>query len=152
MNLYLTLSLLITPASTGEGAECPPILRAEEIEMVQRLEVGQLEVGLSKEPLQKWFESLARGTSICWELNDCGEQTGDPVVDHSRDIPICVEAWSETPSEKQYGFVIAVGTVNNGVYGKPRLRQVYSREGNRLRTLDSLKILERLLEVDRPAP
>ena len=151
VNSLLALSLLIAPAGAGEEAECPPILRAEEIAMVQRLEVGELEAGLSKEPVQTWFESLARGSSICWESNDCGEQTGDPTVDHSRDIPLCVEAWLETPYGKEYGFVIVVGTLNYGVYGKPKLRQVYSREGNRVRTLDSLKTLEELLEVDRPA-
>ena len=40
---FLAISLLIAPTGVGEGAECPPILRAEEIEMVQRVEVGELE-------------------------------------------------------------------------------------------------------------
>lgn len=46
---------------------------------------------LPTQPLSEWLDSiLPRHTTLIYELNDCGEQTGIPEIDRTRDIPICL--------------------------------------------------------------
>jgi len=46
---------------------------------------------LPTQPLSEWLASvLPKRTMLVYELNDCGEQTGNPEIDRTRDIPICL--------------------------------------------------------------
>ena len=71
---------------------------------------------------------------LAWEVNDCGEQTGDPEVDSERDLPICVEATITLTDGSRAGVLLGSGPRN------PALRTVYviRPESNRVRSLDRL--------------
>ena len=54
-------------------------------------------------------------TPITWEVNDCGEQTGNPEADKGRDFPICVEAQATLQKKRTLSISVSVGTLQTGV-------------------------------------
>ena len=77
---FLAVSLLIAPTGVGEGAGCPPILRAEVIEMVQRLEVGELEAGSPSLLPPSWgtLYELTKLDDGTWEVHQGMSQATAP--------------------------------------------------------------------------
>lgn len=50
-----------------------------------------LDPSLPAEPFEAWFRSvLPRGAALAYELNDCGEQAGNPEMDRGRRFPACL--------------------------------------------------------------
>jgi hypothetical protein len=86
------LSVAFAPAQS-EGptvnAHRDAALEAAKLLMVQTAsDYSEL---LPAQPLSVWLDSiLPRRTTLIYELNDCGEQTGNPEIDHTRDMPICL--------------------------------------------------------------
>src|SRR5574337_1563894 len=61
------------------------------IKYVQKVSVAKLDSTLTGTPFADWLRGIiGKKATIEWELNDCGEQSGDPNVDKDRDIPACV--------------------------------------------------------------
>ena len=56
---------------------------------------------------------------IKWEVNDCGEQTGNPELDKDRDFPICAEAQVTLEGKRKLHVVLPVGTHKTGVRTGP---------------------------------
>lgn len=146
MSVTRAIVLALSLIAGASGAECPPISDPRAVESLQQLPVSGLEEGMPDEPFGEWLAARVGERAVCWEANDCGEQTGDPEIDRTRDIPLCVEAWVADSAGPSFGVVVTVGTWRQGVHGAARLRQVYRQEGEELSTLESLRDLEDLLE------
>ena len=90
------------------------------------------------------------GAPITWEVNDCGEQTGNPEIDSGRDSPLCVEA----DFDKDYvavSVMVSVGTFKKGPFGAPALFSLSITEQNgRSRPVRHLDDLPK--ELHRPMP
>lgn len=112
-------------------------LEAEE--RVKKLLVSSLDPALPREPLATWVARVAGPKGkVFWEVNDCGEQSGDAAADANRDFPACVQASLFVPDGREFGVLITVGTWQKGFVGSPRLRQVYWAEGQQTHTLRRL--------------
>ena len=149
VNALVAVVILAASNDAPVSAKCRPLFRKAEVEMVQQLSAVELEKGLPEQRVGEWFEqSFGQDAVVCWEANDCGEQTGDPEVDHARDIPLCVEAWAMLPRGTVYGFAVAIGTHSKGAYGVPSVRSVYLRKGDEVKQLDSLRELVNQAEGD----
>lgn len=49
--------------------------------------------------LDVWLRhALPKGAQVTWEINDCGEPTGEPALDAGRAFPTCVGAHIDVPS------------------------------------------------------
>ncbi len=98
------------------------------IQAARRIPASRLEPGLSNQPFDRWFAgAMGRGATIQWEINDCGEQTGDPQVDGPRDIPLCVAATANLADGRVASVLIFVGSENKGVTRTPRFIRWESR-------------------------
>src|ERR1700686_2151911 len=62
------------------------------IQQAKRVLVSSLDSTLPKVSLEFFLNYESGGADIRWEVNDCGEQTGNPATDRGTDTPICVEA------------------------------------------------------------
>jgi hypothetical protein len=91
------------------------------IERAQSVLVSTFDSSLPKVSLKFFLESEGEGAKVSWEVNDCGEQTGDPAVDRGRDIPTCVEASFTLKDKRTVDVMTAVGTVKKGITGAPTL-------------------------------
>ncbi len=97
-------------------------LERRAIEAAHRIPVSKLEAGLRDQTLSRW---LSRAVGVVkWEVNDCGEQTGDPAVDRRRDIPLCVGAIATLSGGRIAIVTIAMGSFHKGVSKVPTLRSV----------------------------
>src|SRR5690349_13861580 len=68
------------------------------IKRVQELPANRLDAPLPRESFASWVKGLlGPGAELKWELNDCGEQSGDRESDSARDIPTCVEVDATNP-------------------------------------------------------
>jgi hypothetical protein len=78
--------------------------------------VSQIEAGLPDVSVATWLDSLVgAGSPSSWGLNDCGEQTGVPETDASRDLPICAELEAHLPDGSSVYLYFLVGTQSKGV-------------------------------------
>jgi hypothetical protein len=84
------------------------------IQRAQRLLVSKLDGSLPKVTLDFFLRYEAAGAEVRWEVNDCGEQTGDAATDRDRDIPTCVEADFDA-DQGSVTVMIAVGSVKQGL-------------------------------------
>lgn len=92
------------------------------IELARQIPVSMLEAGLPNQPLVQWLaEAAGAGAKIDWEVNDCGEQTGNPDLDRGRDFPLCVEAIAKLANGRIANVFVVVGTFQKGIAGTPSL-------------------------------
>jgi hypothetical protein len=91
------------------------------IERAQNTLVSTFDSSLPKVSLKFFLESEAEGAKVSWEMNDCGEQSGNPVVDRGRDLPTCVEASFTLKDRRTVDVMVAVGTAKRGLHGAPTL-------------------------------
>ncbi len=83
----------------------------EAVAAVQRMPASELEDTLPSQPFESWLsETAGDGADIQWELNDCGEQTGDPDIDAGRVIPVCVSAYVALADGREFSVSILAGT------------------------------------------
>lgn len=76
----------------------------------------RLDPSLPERPLEKWLrQAVGPQARIAWEVNDCGEQTGNPEVDKGRDFPMCAEAQIALPGKRTLYVSFSVGTVKAAV-------------------------------------
>ncbi len=109
----------VTSADDREGRE------AQIIATARRVDVHDLDVTLRSQSLDAWLARVVgpRG-SVRWEVNDCGEQTGNP-ANTPVDFPICAEAMIALSDGREAGLSLAVGTAQKGVSGQPTVWHMY---------------------------
>jgi len=140
LSVLLSLSLLATSPAQQ------PDLEARAIARVQRMPASALERGLPKEPFAAWFRKAAgREAKLEWELNDCGEQTGNPKTDKGRDFPACVGATASLPDGRQAAVLVVVGTYGQGFVGQPKVLLIMLVHGSDQKEIKSLGELGRQL-------
>lgn len=98
-----------SPADTPEKAA---------IERAKSVLVSSLDRSLPKVTLEYFLKYESQGAAIHWEVNDCGERSGNP--DRGRDFSICVEADFDV-DHRAVSVMVGVGTINKGVTGTPEL-------------------------------
>jgi len=116
------------------------------IDRAQNVLVSNFDSSLPKVSLKFFLESESEGAKVSWEVNDCGEQTGDPAIDRGRDIPTCVEASFTLKDKRTVNVMIAVGTVKKGLSGEPSLfsSTITDDKGTR-----SVKLIELPAQIHR---
>jgi hypothetical protein len=93
------------------------------IQRAKSVLVSSLDSSLPKVSLEFFLNYESGGADIRWEVNDCGEQTGNPATDRGSDPPMCVEA-DFAKDQTDVTVVVSVGTFQKGPSGKPSLFSV----------------------------
>ena len=92
----------------------------EAIKAAKNTNVRLIERTLPDKRFDQWLRDLVgRQAQITWEVNDCGEQTGDPLVDKGRDFPMCAEAQVTLGGKRKLFVELCVGTFKTGVRTGP---------------------------------
>ena len=117
------------------------------IDQVKQLSPTKLDSSLPSGHFENWLKGIVgQSAKITWELNDCGEQTGDPGIDTLRDIPMCVGVYVEMTPLQRLGITVVVGTNKKGQLPAPGINDIYVESGNNTLTLKRLSDLERTLK------
>jgi len=120
------------------------------IERAQRLLVSKLDSSLPKVTLDYFVRYEAAGTEVRWEVNDCGEQTGNAEADRDRDIPTCVEADFDV-DQRVVNLMIAIGSVKQGLSKTPSVFSAVVTDSNgQVHSLGRLGELPK--QLHRPLP
>ncbi len=97
-----------------------PAMDTKAIEAAKHTSVSQIESSLPDKPFENWLrEIVGPKFHIAWEVNDCGEQTGNPEIDKGRDFPMCVSALVDLAGNRKLDVQLAVGTFKSGVRTGP---------------------------------
>lgn len=126
---------------------------AQVIAGARRVDVHDLDVALRSQALDRWLARVvgSRG-SIRWELNDCGEQTGNP-ANTPVDFPICAEAVIALSDGREAGLSLAIGTAQKGVSGRPTVWYMYVKGRDKsFQHPRQLRDFSRLVKADKPNP
>ena len=119
------------------------------IDLVRLTPASDLDKSLPKIRFERWLQDVAgKAIELRWELNDCGEQTGDPAVDRKRDIPACVEAAADLPGERGFAVHVQVGTFS-GKRQKPAVRGIFVQLARRLSSVEKLRDLPSALASEK---
>ncbi len=113
--VLLVLALLANIAS----AQDDPVAQTR-IAKAKKALVSDLEPGLPTVGLEQYLKTEVANAAIEWEVNDCGEQTGDPATTPD-DFPMCAQATVSGPGGNKVIVMVAVGTFKQGIKGKPRV-------------------------------
>ena len=119
------------------------------IERAQNTLVSTFDSSLPKVSLKFFLESEADGAKISWEMNDCGEQSGNPAVDRGRDLPTCVEARFTLKDQRTFDVMVALGTVKKGLSGAPTLFSSTMTDEN---GTHAIKLIELPAKIHRGKP
>ena len=137
---FLLFMLMLGPFAFGQTSDTAAIA------YVQQLPTFDLDSTVSGGVFGDWVQSLAgRTAKVEWELNDCGEQTGVPMIDAERDFPMCVGAYAALPGDVRFGITIIIGTYEKGPTDTPAIYDIYIQSGKTVRTLRHLKDLQNAL-------
>jgi hypothetical protein len=132
----------------------PPSVNKVEKAAIQRARqslVSSFDRSLPRVSLEFFLKYEGEGAPIKWEVNDCGEQTGNPAVDDERDSPMCVEANMNLKDRRTVTVLVSVGTFKSGLVGLPALFSATILDQNGLvRPLCHLSDLP--AELHRPPP
>ncbi|HEX5413643.1 MAG TPA: hypothetical protein VFZ27_17485 [Terriglobia bacterium] len=111
--LSILLALLLSISGPQADAQARD---ARAIATAKNTSVHRLDASLPDKGLAKWLrEVVGPHAPIAWEVNDCGEQTGNPEADKGRDLPICVEAQVTLQKKSKLSISVSVGTIKTGV-------------------------------------
>lgn len=89
---------------------------------VIQLKASRVDPALPSISLGEWLSQvLGRDTQIRWDINDCGEQTGNPEIDADVDIPTCAEVDASLKDGREVFLWLLVGTDMKGVVDDPGL-------------------------------
>ena len=90
------------------------------INYARGLDISGLDPTLPHRRFEHWFRSLVGAAAkISWEINDCGEQSGNPKDGSSINPPLCAQVQGRLPDGRQVYVLILVGTHKAGRKGKP---------------------------------
>ena len=110
-------------------AQDPATVRdAAAIDSAKQAIVQAIDPALPRVSFEAWLRGVV-GTDATakWEINDCGEQTGDPQQDLGRDFPMCAEVRVGLEGQRELHVSFMVGTFKKGVGGAPAFRDAYVR-------------------------
>lgn len=108
MLLFILLDLIGTALGMPGGD-------AKAIEAARQTSVRQIEDSLPDMPFEKWLRGLVGPQRrIAWEVNDCGEQSGNPEIDKGRNFPMCVSALVDLGADQRLDVQLVVGTFQTG--------------------------------------
>jgi len=151
LRVVLSLSFVIALPLWGQI----PATKTENptIQRVRTTSVRSLEPGLPNVSLEFFLKSEGQGAPVAWEVNDCGEQAGNPEVDHGRDTPMCVAAEMDLKDRRVVSVLVSVGTQKKGSFGAPSLHSVTLIEASGLvRPLKHLSDLPMALNRPKRRP
>ena len=122
--LSLTAAFLIaaTFGARSAPAQTPTPTRppdAAVIAAAKQTIVQELDSKLPKVSFEEWLRTLVGPKlEMKWEVNDCGEQTGNPAQDRGRDFPMCAEAIVTLGPKHELRVSIVMGTFKTGLRPK----------------------------------
>jgi hypothetical protein len=141
---FVLLTVWLCGQSPAEKKDKATIQRAKS------LLVSSVDKSLPKVTLEYFLQYESGGEAIQWEVNDCGEESGNPAVDSGREFPICVEA-NFGGNNVAVSVVISVGTFKKGQSGAPAFFSAmvtdFAGKSHPLRHLGELP-----MALHRPAP
>jgi hypothetical protein len=115
-------AVLLPIALSAPGLAAPAQTDAPAVVAAQRVLVSDLSSSLPHTPLGAWLRGVAPAdSSLTWEASDCGEQTGNPAVDHARDLPLCASVDVALAGGRRLSLSFLVGTSRQGISGRPAL-------------------------------
>ncbi|WP_303909533.1 hypothetical protein [Thiohalomonas denitrificans] len=136
MKVFLLLWFVLCASPVASVAQ--ETFEARLVEAAKGAQVKTFDPALGPITMDRWVSSVATPrSSIYWEVNDCGEQTGSP-ADRGRDFPACVEAIFFVVPDTEAHVSIIVGTFHKGLTGKPQFLQAYLERHGRYREVRKL--------------
>jgi hypothetical protein len=116
--LHASTILLVLTLKGSQDVIKPQDARA--IEVAKNTEVRSMDASLPQKRFALWLRDLAGPQArIMWEVNDCGEQTGNPELDKGRDFPMCVETHVTLDRGRSLYIYLPVGTFKTGIRAGP---------------------------------
>ncbi len=121
--MILCLSFMLLASFTW--AQGPSLGKTEQaaLQRAKSALVSSLDSSLPKVSLEFFLNYESGGADIRWEVNDCGEQTGNPATDRGSDSRMCVEA-DFAKDQTDVTVTVSVGTFKKGPSGAPALFNV----------------------------
>ena len=145
---FLTRISVLAMTLSLTAQQSPVETRA--IELAQRIPVSRLEAGLPRQTLVQWFTRAAGpGAKLTWEVDDCGEQSGDPEIDRGRDFPMCVAAVASLSNGRKAIVSVVMGTFGKGIVGPPQLMMVNILTAGRVDFIPKLRDLPARIKAGR---
>ena len=93
---------------------------AKAIDAAKHTNVRQIENVLPDKPFEEWLGGMVGPQKkIVWEVNDCGEQSGNPEVDKGRNFPMCVSALVDLAANRKLDVQLVVGTFKSDITTGP---------------------------------
>jgi hypothetical protein len=120
MKAFCFVNALVAAVATVLSPASAQLSDAQAIERVKNTIVREIDSTLPDKTLETWLRDVfGTDPKTTWEVNDCGEQTGDPAVDRNRDIPLCVGVAVTLSGQRVLHIQLAVGTVKTGFRREP---------------------------------
>jgi hypothetical protein len=92
------------------------------IEAVRSTVAREIDPQLPSVSFEGWLTSVIGSQArVWWEVNDCGEQTGNPALDRGRNFPRCVQARAELTGNRALFVVLSTGPQQQQPGGVPGL-------------------------------
>jgi hypothetical protein len=111
-------ALVILAIVFGQPATASP--EAVAIAAAKKAIVRQIDPALPRTTFETWLRGLVGAQAVTkWEVNDCGEQTGNSGVDQGRDFPMCAQVQVTLGGNRELYLSLAVGTWRKGVTTAP---------------------------------
>ena len=145
----MVLALLLLLGTAWPKAHRGAVSEEEAIDLVKRTTASRLDENLPQRSFGGWLSDTFKDWAFNWEMNDCGEQTGDPKTDSKRDLPSCVQVDIMQPPQQAGGkatrgfhVLFQVGTEKKGLLTVPKFRSASRQEDNDVETLNGLSEVE----------
>jgi hypothetical protein len=95
----------------------PALADDDNVSFAKSLQAKDYDSNLRPMPVEQWFKSvLPHGIIAVWNPNitDCGEQTGNPAIDRTRDMPMCAEIELKKNSRLVGYLFLVIGSEKKG--------------------------------------
>lgn len=142
--------IVIAFAWLAGGLPQNPVLESQAVARIQQAAASQFDVELPARSFGVWLQQIAGPQAgISWQLTDCGESPAAgtaPEVDR----PLCVEATAALADDRKMVVMIVVGTVRQGVIGKPKLYLAVVEQYGNLINVDRLRDMPAVLRIPKP--
>jgi hypothetical protein len=90
------------------------------VEAVRSTVAREIDQALPLISFDEWVTGvLGSQVRVEWEVNDCGEQTGNPALDRGRDFPTCVQLRAELTGGRSVLVMLSAGSQRQQPAGAP---------------------------------
>ncbi len=151
-----TAAAVLAALATAQTPQSSRDRRA--IAAAKSIPVSQLDRKLPRIAFDQWLRTQVPNGRITYEVNDCGEQTGNPQLDRGRDFPMCAEARISLGARHKLYIELPVGTFKTGVKAGPAgffYAVIVGSDGsqNWIKTLSKVPEAIKAIKIgDMPAP